>query len=199
MEDNKLKQMMEALQNKEKIRKWFAPDKLVIGLLLGALLLVVAIPTEPKKNTDTTSESTSSSEREQASFETDYVKQMEEKLEKTLMGLSGVQQIRVMITLKASKEEVINKDTPYSQTVVSETGEGTNREQTDVENKEETVLISENGDTKPYVVKELYPEVEGILVVVQGKMDIMLKSEITEVVEVLFDVEPHKVKVLGTN
>ncbi len=193
----KTEKPIDIVKNKEMLKKWLAPDKLAIGVLLGALLLVVTIPANPQN--ENTEKKQSVNVAVSSSFEEEYVKQMEDKLAKTLLGIGGMKQVRVMITLKASKEEIINKDTPYSQSMSSEINDGEKREQTDVENKVETVLVSEDGDTKPYVIKELYPEIEGILVVIDGNIDVMLKSEITEVIQVLFGVESHKVKVLGSN
>ena len=48
----------------------------------------------------------------------------------------------------------------------------------------------------PYVVKQLEPEIEGVLVAAQGAGDETIVNEITYAVQVLFDVPVHKIKVV---
>ena len=45
------------------------------------------------------------------------------------------------------------------------------------------------------MVKEMQPEVEGILIVAEGAGDETVVKEITYAVQVLFDVPVHKIKV----
>lgn len=46
------------------------------------------------------------------------------------------------------------------------------------------------------MVKTLTPEIEGVLVVAEGAGSGTVNKNITEIVQALFDVEAHKVKVV---
>jgi stage III sporulation protein AG len=57
-------------------------------------------------------------------------------------------------------------------------------------------VYSSTSGGEPYVVKEIEPEVEGILVVAEGAGNETVVNEITYAVQVLFDVPVHKIKVV---
>lgn len=179
------------------------PDKLITGILLGALLLVIALPAEKKeskKSQDNQSESDKELLTDSAagqSSDSAYIAALEERLKTTLSRVSGIGNIEVMITLNSTSEAVVNKDVPYTRSSSEETEDGKSRQENSYESKEETVMVETDGDTVPYVVKSIYPQIEGVLVVAQGADNATIKTEIIEAIEVLFGVEPHKVKVLG--
>ena len=130
-----------------------------------------------------------------------YEAEMEQRLKVALRKVDGIGDVDVMITLKSSKERVTLKDTPYTQETLNETdSSGGTRESNTIDNKEETVLSNDgSGNSTPYVVKELEPEIEGVLVIAQGGGSSTIISEIVDAVEVLFDVPAHKIKVMKMN
>ena len=150
--------------------------KLCLILLLGISLIIVSIPSgKTKKNT----QSTETTAKEDS---TDlYVKKQERRLE-------GVGKVKVMITVNSSKEAVVNKDSPYEQS-------SSEKEKT-VKEDEQTVLVEEDGKKVPYVIKEVEPVVEGVVVVAQGGGNDIIKNQIVEAVSVLFHISSYKVKVL---
>ena len=52
-----------------------------------------------------------------------------------------------------------------------------------------------DGSKTPYVTHTLSAKVEGVTVLAQGGDSSILQKNITEVIEALFDIEPHKIKV----
>ena len=48
----------------------------------------------------------------------------------------------------------------------------------------------------PYVVKELEPELSGVLVLAEGAESDAVKAEIVEAVEALFGLPAHRIKVI---
>lgn len=168
-------------------------EKLVLLLLVGIFLIVVSIPTSKNKATtnETSTESNTSQDNE------DYAKIMEEELEDALKSVEGVGNVQVMITLKGSKEVVVNKDTPYEQSnVVEEDSSGGTRENITTSNQEQTVLITKDGDNIPYVIKELEPEIEGIVIIAEGGDKPSVVQNISKAAQVLFGVSAYKVQVL---
>ena len=167
MDKNELIQKIESLGTK----------KIVLIFVLGIALIVFSFPSSGKK----TAKSTKDSESNEGVSSTDaYVKKQEQRLVAALK--------KVMITLKSSKESVVNKDTPYE--------ESTKKDEKTVKEDEETVLIDKNGEKVPYIVKEVEPEVEGVVVVAQGGGSDIVNQNIVDAVSVLFHISSYKIKVL---
>lgn len=188
------------MEKKKLSLKEIGIDKLIMIFLAGILLLVLSIPSFTKTDTGSkTAESTGTARvQNESSTEADYTRQMEQKLTDILSEVEGIGKIKVMITLKASKERVPLKDSPYTEeSDTQEDGAGGTKESKSVTREDETVMVSDgSGQSQPYVVKETEPKVEGILVLAQGGDNSKLINEIVEAVQVLFDVPSHKIKVM---
>lgn len=176
--------------------------RLIIIFMCGILLIILSFPNlwsggEKKTKTAVNQASTIQTETTSDSYEAE----MEERLEVALRKVDGIGDVDVMITLKSSKERVTLKDDPYTQETLNETdSSGGTRKSDTIDKKEETVLSSDgSGNSTPYVVKELEPEIEGVLVIAQGGGSSTIISEIVDAVEVLFDVPAHKIKVMKMN
>lgn len=175
----------------------------MIFLLFGVLLLVIAIPVEPKSNADesqgqetgTMAQETYTSE----AIHTDsYERQQELRLKEVLQKVEGVGRTEVMITLQASAELVVEKDTPSTrQTVEEADAQGGSRTTQEESWSEETIYQEDaEGSRTPYVVKQLEPKVEGVIVIAEGGADAAVKQNILEAVQALFPVEAHKIKIM---
>lgn len=156
-------------------------------ILAGAIICLILLSL-PKGEQKTKQEATESKETSKE----DSVEQLEQRLKDTLSNVEGVGSVKVMITLKSSKESVVNKDTPYTE----EQETSGDDQKKSVSRQEETVLVDGENGSEPYVVKELEPEVEGVVVIAEGGSDAMVQENITEAVTALFGVPAHKVKVL---
>lgn len=179
--------------------------KLAMIFIAGILLIVLSIPSffnkDDDKAEDTPGNETTVQQNETNTTSYDsntYIKEMENKLESILRKVNGIGEVEVMITLKASKEQVTLKDSPYTQEGLNEEdGEGGNRTNNSISREESTVLVTnENGETVPYIIQELEPEIEGVVVIAEGGDNAMIIKDIMEAAEVLFDVPVHKVKVM---
>lgn len=181
---------------KQKIAEWMQnkrgkKEQLLILLLLGILLIVIAIPTE-KENGETAETEEMSEEVKDVSA----VTQMETQLELVLQDVQGVGKVSVMITLAETSEKIVEKDAETS--VQTSSGEGTGN-QTSTDRKESSVYSGKNGEEIPYVVKEISPKVQGVLVVAEGGDNAVVVEEISEAVQALFGIDPHKIKVMKHN
>jgi stage III sporulation protein AG len=196
------------MEKKKLTLKEIGIEKLIILLLCGIFLIVVSVPdlfsafqgskSTPKKNTVQ-----SSSEKVPASKDTntEYVEELENRLKEVLEKVDGIGKTEVMITLKSSKESVILKNSPYSQESTSESDSaGGSRVSSSISKEDEAVLVeTEESGSSPYVVKEIEPKVEGVVVIAEGGGNINTINEINSAIEVLFDVPVHKIKVMKMN
>ena len=163
---------------------------LTVAFLCGALLLIIQIPSggqEKKQQPDVKEEQIVRNENEA------YVTYMEERITNALATVNGVGAVRVVLTLKTSRESIVNKDRPYDSEHSKETDQTRERNVTNLHQGEETVLIE--GDI-PYVIKEVEPQIEGVVVIAQGGDNPIVIQEITDTIQVLFSVPVHKIKVL---
>lgn len=177
--------------------------KLLLIFVVGILLILLSIPNMFQKPSNNGSKSSENIARQQIDGNTTstivntYVTEMEEKLENILRKVSDIGDVKVMITLSGSSEQIPLKDSPYTQEGLNEIdGEGGSRTNNSIKREESTVLVNENGKTIPYIIQELEPEVEGILVVAEGGDNVRVMKDIMEAAEVLFGVPMHKIKVM---
>lgn len=176
-------------------------EQLVVLLLFGVLLVVIALPTTTgtmgadKKDADISGT--------QGAAGTDtatltYEEQLEKRLSAILSQVAGAGRVEVMVTLESRGERIVEKDTPESRKSVEETDSSGGSRTTDEQDwGEETVYYEDgSGGKSPYVVKELEPNIEGVLVLAEGGDSAVAKQELLEAVQALFPIEAHKVKIM---
>lgn len=177
---------------RQNIKKYATRDNLLVLALLGILLMVIAMPVgTSEKGTEVETEKTPQGNTEDISalgeeeYAVSYEEEMERQLEELLESMDGVGNVKVMITLAASDERVILKDYEISE------------EQDSVRTVESTVFYTdETGQENPYCQKIITPRVEGVVVVAEGGGDPKRIIEITDVIQSLFDVPVHKIRVV---
>ena len=156
------------------LEKWMKKEHLGVLLLVGLLLLVIALPTRQENENTITEENTQ--ETDQSLQEQDWQTKMEERLVEVLEQVQGVGKAEVFLTCEGTQEKVVEKD------------------------ETETVYERDSrGNQTPYVSAEIYPQVTGVLVVAQGGDNPVVIQNIQEAVQVLFQVEAHKIKVMKMN
>lgn len=175
--------------------KQLGKSQWLIILLAGILLVVVTLPTDnKKKESRTTIEDSDSSTPNQWEA---YQEKVERRLEEILQQVEGVGKVKVMVSLAGTGETVVEKDVPQSQSQVEEgDSSGGSRVTKESTWEESTVYIQQNGDSVPYVIKELVPDIEGICVICQGGDNGAVAKNISEAVQALFPIEIHKIKVM---
>lgn len=193
------------MEKKKFTLKEIGLPRLVMLLLAGILLILLTFPsifsskkTKDEPTKDIINSSTENDMNTTSCSTNTYIEEMENKLCGILRKVTGIGEVEVMITLKNSKEQVPLKDRPYTQEGLNELdGEGGNRTNSKVQRDESTILVTnDDGNEVPYIISEIEPEVEGVLVVAEGGDDVEIILDIMETVEVLFDVPAHKVKVM---
>ena len=200
---------------KKGLEKYFRRDNLLILVLAGILLFIIALPTSDGEKADSgmkektkalsgetlqTGDGQTPGVNPGTGTDEDYAAAMEQRLTEALADMAGVGKVRVMITLKSSRGLVVEKEEQMEQSSVKETDSQGGSRISYQASREETVVRSTDGsNSEPYVVKSYVPEIEGVLVVAEGAGSGTINRTVTEVVQALFGVEAHKVKVVKMN
>ena len=174
-------------------------ENIVVVLMLGILLMVIYIPVGDRAPKEEEAEVSDNLEKveENNSYNKEYVLDMENKLKTVLENVEGVGQVQVFITLWASKESILCKDSPYEQTTnVNTDNNGVREENSTYTNEVNTVLVEKDGNTEPIVLKEIEPEIKGVIVICNGGNNERVKMDILEAVEAVFGISSNKVKVM---
>lgn len=182
-------------------------DKLVVLLLIGLIFLIMEMPLGKKssisqnqsqiQNQELSSGSNMGTAQGQSGDSYSYEKRMEKRLKEILEKVEGVGKVEVMLVLRSSEEKVWHMDVQNSTSITEESQtDGTGKKSQETEEKKETVLIGSGEKAEPVIEKEIYPQIEGIVILAQGAEDAKIKAEISETAEALFGVPAHKIKVL---
>ncbi|NLL76776.1 MAG: stage III sporulation protein AG [Clostridiales bacterium] len=216
-EENKV-----GILKKLKLGKKPGKDQFVIFILVGILFIIIALPTSQtsgknskesrilgiKSDKMELTQKTGTEEKinDKEMYDSDltkgdaevYEQYMENKLEQVISAMEGAGKSKVAVTVSTSKEAVVEKDIPEVKNSTAENdAQGGSRNIEEVDTREETVYLKENdGSSIPYVVKTLQPEIEGVVVVVQGGDKPEVRKNITEAIVALFDIESHKIKII---
>lgn len=127
--------------------------KILLLIAVGVLLLLVSIKDSGRQAATTEKSQNTVTEQSTSDDMQRYREKMETQVKEILEQVEGVGKADVMLTLQASKEKVTLKD----------------NKQDDTKTEEETVLLDgESRESSPYVVQEIEPQIEGIVVVCSG-------------------------------
>lgn len=172
------------------------PEKWIILAAIGILIVVLFIPNDKKIN-DNVSESSETQGTENTEINTSYEAELEKKLEDILSNISGAGYVKVMVTLEESEEIVLQTDSSVEKDITDETdSDGGQRKVDSSSYTYSTVLSGGSSSGEPYVIKQIYPKVSGVVVLAEGAGSATIQTQISEAVQALFDIPAHKIKVL---
>lgn len=134
-------------------------------LIIGVVLMVVAGGN--KKETASATEKT-----------TVNVIDEEKRLERILSQIDGAGEVSVMITYYSSSEK----------SIAYETKTASREDKSESEDKKAVMT-----DGEPMVVKEVYPQVKGVIVTADGAGIAAVRTAISEAVSASLDVPVHKI------
>lgn len=200
------KKLIEKLTGGKKLRK----DQCLIMILAGILLCVIAIPSKPKAvKSDITDRSGGTIGNHTVAAETgaevltgngseDYAGYWEERLEDTLRYVDGVGHVKVLITLRESEHKIVEKDGPetYSNTEETDSAGGSRIIGESRVEKSTIYTTDADGQNIPYVIMTIPPAVEGVVVIAQGAGSQSVQENIIEAIQVLFDIDANKIKIV---
>ena len=93
---------------------------------------------------------------------------------------------------------IVEKDGPEQNTDTEETDSAGGRRTVRESSVEKSTIYTADGQGRdvPYVVMTIEPVVEGVVVIAQGADRGNVRENIIEAIQVLFDIDPNKIKIV---
>ena len=191
--------------NKEKLKNMFKGKKKTENIVVLIIILIVTVVAinyiwkNDKENTDINLKDESEKNIDDVvqvsnNYEED---EFEKKLEKILNKISGVGNVKVMITYSESSSvtPIYNEDTSVSN--VNETDSSGGVRSTVETDSQKEIIFKENSDgsKEPVTQKVTSPKIEGAVVVASGADDTTVKANIIQAVEAATGLATHKIQV----
>ncbi|HYE84199.1 MAG TPA: stage III sporulation protein AG [Clostridia bacterium] len=131
----------------------------------------------------------------------DYVRGLENELSSILSKIQDAGRVSVMITLKSGSEIIPAKDESISDKVTNEkdTSGGTRTINEKTTDDKVVFTAAQGGSSKPLILKEINPEVKGVIVVAEGAKDSKVKLKISQAVQTVLDIPAYRVTVYERN
>lgn len=154
--------------------------EIIVAVVLAAVVLLIYFSTFKTSSKGETTQTTSVSE---------YAAMIESKLSNIISKIDGVGNVSVMVTLASgpeyvyatNDEEKINKN------------EGNGNSTTSKITTSSPIIVSNDA----IIVKEIMPEIGGIVVVAKGAESTKVKLEIIKAIQALVDVPQANIEVLA--
>lgn len=186
--------------------KWLSELKKIGFLRLGLLavaaiiLIICSLPQNQLSNLNQTQSVGSSLDTDGDTSLFSYEHELEKRLEQILGGMEGITSVDVMITLSATSEKVLEKSIQLEenkQEIEKGSGESLEKSVTSsLSKKNEALLTGNTSGSMPYIIKEMSPSIQGVVVAARGNITQTKIREISEAVQALFGIEAHKIKVI---
>ena len=186
-----------AAKGMEKLRS-FGIKEWGMLLIAGVCCLVIVFPTG-KETTEEKQDKTGEKNLvvQEAENGQDYVTQMEHRLTELLSSVEDVGKVEVMITVAGTTTKNVLQDGSREQEQSTETDSaGGTRNSVSERSEGTTVFYDAEGENTPYILNEVYPEIMGVVVIAEGSGSGTVDLDILNAVQVLFDVQAHKIRIM---
>jgi len=160
-------------------------DVLIFLGICGLLILVVS-------TTFTTSPKQVVKEDDQSQQEEKYEEVVEKKLEKILKEIDPTKNVSVMITFDDCYEYVVATETRKN---IRSEKQDENKTSTEEEVDSKVVLVQQGNESKPFIIKKIYPKVRGVAIVSEGARDKKVYIGLIKAATAVLGITPDKVEV----
>lgn len=197
-----IKKKIQQFTGGKKLRK----DQCLILVLIGMLLCVISLPTDKEKTKSNLWDISNGRIENEQTFDIEeakeeksgYAARWEEKLEESLRCVEGAGQVRVLIMLAGSEEQVLARDGKEEVSDTQETDAAGGMRHVSETKLDRSVVrtVDERGQEVPLVVRTIAPKVEGVVVIAQGAGSEQVREDIIEAIQVLFDVDMNRIAII---
>ena len=120
---------------------------------------------------------------------------IEERLKQILGKISGAGEVEVMITFDMGSEIIPASNTVKTEDASEEKDASGGVRTVKSQNLTENIVISNDNTAKPLVLKEIKPQIRGVIVVAEGADDIEVKMRLYDAVKTVLQVSGDRVQV----
>lgn len=177
---------------------------LIIILAVGIVLVLISDfyrDLNPVGTTAPNTEIINNTDNQGNDSKSDSVTELENRLIEILGKIQDAGKVSVMITLKSGSEIIPAKDESITDKTTDEKDvEGGTRAINEKNTSDQVVFMNDQGGTsKPLVLKEINPDIKGVIIVAEGANDPRVKLQLTEAVQTVLDVPAYRVSVFKSN
>jgi stage III sporulation protein AG len=177
---------------------------LVIILAVGIVLILVSDfykDLNPAGTTSPNTDNTNITNNQSSDSKSDAVVELENRLTEILSKIQNTGKVSVMITLKSGSEIIPAKDESITDKTTDEKDvDGGTRAINEKNTSDQVVFLNNQGGTsQPLVLKEINPDIKGVIIVAEGAKDPRVKLQLTEAVQTVLDVPAYRVSVFESN
>ena len=181
---------------KDTLKKWtdvLKKYKYAAAVVLVGLLLILLTPSGDRNGGE--GGGTDGAGARDAPEESGFsVQEIEQRLTQILSVTQGVGRVEVMLTLKAGTENIYAEESRDSSRVLKD--ENTVIEQTEDSETSLKTVQQGGGSETPVVVKSIYPEYMGAVIICDGADDATVRSRVLSAVFSVTGITSEKVAIL---
>jgi len=180
-------------------------ENLIILIIIGVIIIIAGSTLfgggdKPKKDNNINDSEDKNVEytKEVSLLEVNNEKtDMEKNIEEILSQISGAGKVDVLVTYSSGREIVPYSDVKKSEEYTDEKDREGGTRKIDQSSYESEIAYEDSGsgEKKPIILKELLPEVKGVVVVADGADDTLVKESLINALKVLLDIPIHKIQV----
>lgn len=120
----------------------------------------------------------------------------EHRLREVLSAIKGAGRVEVMVTYSSGKEIVTAMNTVESSTITEEEdNSGGARHINQTDKNSQPVTMNDSDGSKPIILKEVEPEIKGVIIISEGAEDIRVKMELMKAAQIALGINPNQVEV----
>lgn len=124
-----------------------------------------------------------------------YDVMLENKIKNILSEINGVGKVSIAITYSSSKEIVPAEDVKQNQTNINEKDKEGGVRSTLENDTDSKIILGQKSDAVPVVLKEIPPQVRGVVVVAEGAKNEGTKVDIAKAVSTALGISLSKIQV----
>lgn len=122
--------------------------------------------------------------------------ELEARLREVLSCIRGAGKVEVMITYDTSREIVPAMTTNVNSTgSESSSGDGSSSSSQQSTESTEPATVAGSGGNEPIVLKEIEPQVRGVIVVAEGAADVNVRMDLQRAVRAVLDIPLSRIEV----
>ncbi|MFA6866152.1 MAG: hypothetical protein WCR54_01415 [Clostridia bacterium] len=169
--------------------------EIIIGVIAIAIMLLIFSGNSSlfnSSNTANTNSSKSTNENVSTSGNEGNYLSTEKELALVLSKIEGVGEVEVMINYESTSEKITAKTISNNTT---NTVSGTTNSSTTTNTTESPVILNNNGNSQPYILKEITPPIKGVIVVAEGANNAVVKLAIMRACQTILQINANNIEI----